>query len=731
MTQTLHGTVVPSKPAVAKVSNGSRVDPIFRPNSVAVIGASNRVGTVGHDLFRNILFSGYTGTLYPVNPKAASIAGVHAYTNIGEIPDEIDLVLIMVPPIVVPQVLEDCGNKGVRGAVIVTAGFKEIGPEGAALEQQAIEVARRHGIALVGPNCLGVINTDADIMLNASFARRMPKHGNIAFLSQSGALCAGILDYARGRDVGFSKFISVGNKADVTEIDLLRYLANDDGTDVILMYLETLVDGRAFIELAREITGELAHRKPILAIKSGRTTQGAAAARSHTGALAGSDAVYDAIFAQAGILRVDTVEELFDFAVGLTRQPLPKGNRFAIVTNAGGPGIMATDAAIRHGLELAKLRPETLESLKAKLPPTANFSNPVDVIGDATCDRYTTALEAVLGDPNVDGLVVLLTPQSMTDIEAIARTIGEIAPTSKKPVLASFFGHVDVSAGVRILEQHNVPNYEFPENASRSLAAMCRYTQWLLRPRTKERHFEVDREAVTQIFAKASGEGRTFLPEAEALAVLKAYGFPLLQHALAKSEDEAAEWFQKIGAPVAMKIASPDVVHKLDVGGVLLNISTPEEARAGYNKITNGVKQKLPSARLFGVEIQAMAAKGVEVILGISKDPSFGHIIMFGLGGTYVEVLKDVSFRLVPIRELGAHNMIKSIRAAKVFDSFRGQPPADTEAIAECLERLSQLIVDFPEITELDINPLIVHAEGKGARVADVRIALAPDAHGP
>ncbi len=720
-----------SRQSAAVPPHSSRLEAIFRPNSVAVIGASNRVGTVGHDLFRNILLSGYCGTLYPVNPKATSIAGVHAYTSVGEVPDEIDLALIMVPATAVPGVLEECGQKGVRGAVIVTAGFKEVGPEGAALERRAVEVAREHEIALVGPNCLGVINTDADILLNASFARCMPEHGNIAFLSQSGALCAGILDYARGRNIGFSKFISVGNKADVTEIDLLRYLATDDSTDVILMYLETLVDGRAFIDLAREITGELAHRKPILAIKSGRTTQGAAAARSHTGALAGSDAVYDAIFAQAGILRVDTVEELFDFAVGFSRQPLPKGNRFAIVTNAGGPGIMATDAAIRHGLELAKLRPETLESLKAKLPPTANFSNPVDVIGDATCDRYTAALEAVLGDPNVDGLVVLLTPQSMTDIEAIARTIGEIAPSSKKPVLASFLGHVDVSAGVRILGQHGVPNYEFPENASRTLAAMCRYTEWLARPRTQERRFEVDQEAVRKIFAEARAEGRTFLPEAEALAVLKAYNFPLLQHALAKNEDEAVEWLQRIGGPVAMKIASPDVVHKVDVGGVLLNISTPEEARAGYNKITNGVKQKLPGARLLGVEIQAMAGKGVEVILGISKDPSFGHIMMFGLGGTYVEVLKDVSFRLVPIRELGAYNMIHSIRAAKVFESFRGQPPADVDAIAECLERLSQLAADFPEITELDINPLIVYAQGKGARVADVRIAFPADAPGP
>jgi acetyltransferase len=707
------------------------MSPIFRPKSVAVIGASNRAGTVGHDLFRNILLSGYAGTIYPVNPKAASIAGVHAYVNIGEIPDEIDLALIMVPATAVSVVLEECGRKGVRGAVIVTAGFKEIGPEGAALERRAVETARKYNISLVGPNCLGVINTDADILLNASFARCMPKHGNIAFISQSGALCAGILDYARGRNIGFSKFISVGNKADVTELDLLRYLAHDDSTDVILMYLETLVDGRAFIQLAREITGELAHRKPILAIKSGRTTQGAAAARSHTGALAGSDSVYDAIFAQAGILRADTVEELFDFAVGFSRQPLPKGNRFAIVTNAGGPGIMATDAAIRHGLELAKLRPETLESLKAKLPPTANLFNPVDVVGDATHERYETALNAVLADPDVDGLVVLLTPQSMTEIEATAQAVGEISQLHQKPVLASFLGHVDVSAGIEILEKHGVPNYQFPENAARSLGAMYRYTQWLKRPRTTERHFDVDTATVRALFDKVLADERTYLPEAEALTVLKAYGFPVLPHGLAATEEEAAELFKKIGGPVAMKVASPDVVHKVDVGGVLLNISTADEARAGFKKITNGVKQKLPGARLLGVEVEAMAGRGTEVILGISKDPTFGHIVMFGLGGTYVEVFKDVSFRLIPIRELSARNMIKSIRAAKVFEGFRGAPPADTDAIAECLERLSQLVDDFPEISELDINPLIVHEQGMGAHVADARIVLAAPPNSP
>jgi acetyltransferase len=700
------------------------LDAIFRPRSVAVIGASNREGSVGKAIFKNILFGGYTGTLYPINPKSPSICGVHAYPSIAEVPEAVDLALVMVPPASAPEVMEECGRKGVKGAVIVSAGFKEVGAEGAALERRVTEIARHYNMPLIGPNCLGVINTDADVMLSASFARCMPKHGNIAFVSQSGALCAGILDYARGRNIGFSKFISVGNKADVTELDLLRYLAQDDATDVILMYLETLADGWKFIELAREITGEQEHRKPILAIKSGRTQQGAAAARSHTGSLAGSDAVYDAIFAQAGILRVDTVEELFDFAVGFSRQPLPKGNRFAILTNAGGPGIMATDAAIRHGLELSKLRPETLEALMAKLPPTANIFNPVDVIGDATSDRYSAALNAVLADPEVDGLVVLLTPQSMTDIEAIANVIGRQAPLYKKPVLASFLGHVDVSAGIKILEEHGIPNYEFPENAARSLGAMCRYTQWLARPRTTERQFTVDKETVRKTFARIRAEGRTFLPEAEAMEVLAAYGFPLLQHAVAKTADEAAALQQKFAGPVALKIVSPDVVHKLDVGGVLLRISTPEEARVGFTKITNGVKQQLPSARLLGVEVQQMAPKGIEVILGISRDPAFGHLVMFGMGGTYVEVLKDVSFRLAPIRELGARNMIRSIRAARVFESFRGQPAADTDAIAECLERLSQLVMDFPEITELDINPLIVHPQGQGAHVADVRIAL-------
>ena len=707
------------------------LEAIFSPQSVAVIGASNRPESVGNAIFKNILLGGFCGTLYPVNPKAPSICGVHAYPNITAIPDELDLALIIVPAAAVPDVLEECGQKGVRGAVVVSAGFKEVGPDGAVLEKRAVEIARRYKMPLVGPNCLGVISTDAQTMLNASFGRVMPKRGNLAFVSQSGALCAGILDYARGRDIGFSKFISVGNKADVTELDLLRYLAEDDSTDVILMYLETLVDGRAFIELAREITGEIVHRKPILAIKSGRTTQGAAAARSHTGALAGSDAVYDAIFAQAGILRADTVEELFDFAVGFSRQPLPKGNRFAIVTNAGGPGIMATDAAIRHGLELAKLRPETLESLKAKLPPTANLFNPVDVIGDAASDRYAVALEAVLGDPNVDGLVVLLTPQAMTEIEGTAECVGKLAPRFGKPVLASFLGHVDVSAGVKILEQHGIPNYEFPENAARSLGAMARYTQWLKRPRTTERRFDVDAEAVRKVFAHVRSEGRTFLPEVDALAVLNAYGFPTLKHGLAKTADEAIALLKKIGAPVVLKIVSPDVVHKVDVGGVLLNISTPEEARVGFEKITNGVKQKLPSARLLGVEVVQQTSKGVEVILGISKDPAFGHIIMFGLGGTYVEVFKDVSFRLVPIRELGARNMINSIRAAKVFEGFRGEPPADTDSIAECLERLSQLVSDFPEIVELDINPLIVHAHGQGAHVADARVVLSTPSDSP
>ncbi|MBI4530475.1 MAG: CoA-binding protein, partial [Candidatus Latescibacteria bacterium] len=536
---------------------------MFAPRAIAVIGASAKEGTVGQSVFQNLLFNRYTGTIYPINPKYKSLLGVRCYSDVKSIGDpEVDLAMIIIPAPVVPGVLRDCGTAGIRNAVVISAGFKEVGGEGVKLEEEAKGVAREMGISLLGPNCLGIINTDPAVSMNASFARTMPQRGNIGFISQSGALCTAILDYARGNNIGFSKFISFGNKADINENDLLCFLADDPQTDVILMYIEDLTDGRRFIKIAREITGERHPSKPILAIKTGRTLEGAGAAASHTGSLAGTDEVYDAILAQSGVLRVETVEDLFDYAMAFANRPLPKDNRVAIVTNAGGPGIMTTDACVRYGLRLSQLTSETVEKLKTKLPPTANFHNPIDVIGDAQSDRYRVALEGVLADEGVDGVIVILTPQNMTDIEAIAGVVWETSQHFPKPVIASFMGLYDVSQGVKVLREHGIPHYPFPESAARSLAAMYRYTQWTHRPRTVERQFTVDQDRVKAIINRAIEGRRRNLPEIEAMEVLKAYGFPTLRSSLVRTGEDAVKYAEEIGYPVVLKIVSPDILHK-------------------------------------------------------------------------------------------------------------------------------------------------------------------------
>ncbi|KPJ63346.1 MAG: acyl-CoA synthetase [Planctomycetes bacterium DG_23] len=700
--------------------------PIFCPKSIAVIGASRRPESVGQAIFRNILLNNYRGILYPVNPKAKGILGVKCYPSVKDIPEEIDLAVIIVPREVVPKVLEECGEKGVKGAVIISAGFKEVGGRGVQLEEQVKRIVRRHDISLVGPNCLGVINTDPEVSLNASFARSIPKRGNIAFLSQSGALCTAVLDYAQGTGFGFSKFISMGNKADVNEIDILHAFAEDPKTDVVLMYLEEVEDGKAFIKLAWDITGEIARRKPILAVKSGRTPPGAKAASSHTGSLSGSDEVYDAIFAQSGVLRVDSVEELFDCAVAFANQPLPQGRRAAIVTNAGGPGIMATDACIRYGLEMAALSPKTKAKMKKRLPAEAIVENPIDLIGDAQNDRYKIALRAVLADRKVDGVIVILTPQTMTDIEEIARVICQISTRATKPILACFMGVVDISKGVKILEEGAVPHYTFPESAARALGNMSQYADWTTRPRTAFKTFKVKKRKVRAIFKKAREEKRTHIPEAEAVEVLEAYGFPVVDYILATSVEECLKAAQKFGYPVVMKIASPDVIHKFDVGGVSVGLDDESSIRRAYREMMRSVKRKMPKASIWGVTIAEMVKGARETIIGMKRDPHFGPILMFGLGGIYVEALRDVTFRLAPIRELSAIRMIESIRAYRMLAGLRGQAPSDLDAIAECLLRLSQLVTDFGEIEELDVNPLMVLEEGKGAKVADARILLRP-----
>lgn len=704
--------------------NDPHLSAILSPSSVAVIGASRDEKSVGYSILRNIFLGKFQGAIYPVNPKAEEISGLRCYPAIGAIPGDLDLAVVIVKAPLVPDVLEQCGRKGVRGVIVISAGFKEVGEEGSALEGQVKEVIHRYRMPLIGPNCLGVLNTDPAVRLNATFAKEMPAAGAIGFLSQSGALCTAVLEYAKTEGIGFSKLISIGNKAGVNEMDLLLALREDPQTKVILLYVEDLSEGRRFIEMAREITGEGKNRKPILAIKSGRTPEGAKAVSSHTGSLAGSDEVYDAIFAQAGVLRVDSVEELFDYARAFASQPLPQGRRVGIVTNAGGPGIMATDASIRYGLELARLEERTVEAMRPRLPATAALHNPVDLIGDAQADRYRTALEAVVKDPGVDSLLALATPQAMTDLPEIARVVADVAGRSDKPVFVCFMGVTDVSSGVKVLEEEEVPHYRFPEAAVRALAAMSRYAQWLDRPRTEVRTFPADRKAAESVIRRAQERRQHSLSQSESLELLKAYGFPVPRFSVARTAADARRVADSIGFPIAMKILSPDVVHKFDVGGVRLGIGDSVEAEGAFQAILDSVARHCPAAKIEGVLIQQMIPKGTEMILGMKRDKQFGPVLMFGLGGIYVEVLKDVTFRLAPVRELGARHMVEAIRGHKILQGFRGQPPADAPALIECVERLSQLTMELDGIEELDINPLMVYPQGQGARAADARVLL-------
>jgi len=765
------------------------IEAIFTPASVAVVGASNRPGSVGRAVFKNILDSDYAGIIYPVNPKAKSICGVRAYPALGDIPDDLDLAVLIVPAAQTPAVAREAAAKGVKALIIISAGFRETGPAGLAIEEELTAVCLEHGMRLVGPNCLGVINTDPATGLNASFARQKARPGNIAFISQSGALCTAVLDFAANKNIGFSKFISVGNKADIGELALIRYLHDDPQTKVIMLYVEELRHGAEFIELVREVTGG-DNPTPILAIKAGRTAEGAAAVSSHTGSLAGSEAVYNALFEQSGVFRAQSVEELFDYAVAFANQPLPRANRMAIITNAGGPGIIATDVTIHSGLRLAQLGETTIEVLRSHLPAAANLHNPVDVIGDARSDRYQAALKAVLNDEGVDGVIFILTPQSMTEIEETAAIIPALAEKSGKPVVASFMGLMDVSTGIEILERHRIPHYHFPEAAARAMSALYQYSSWLHRQHLKEFKLSVDKAAAAKVIETALGDGvvndhgegctrgkisaqattghrrlrqtgrrsvhqirepdrsplsvvgrsvrqhvapcdrlpggSRYLGEVEGNTILAAYGFPVLPARLATSADEAAAAVTEFG-PVAMKIVSPQIVHKSDVGGVRVGVATPDAARLAFEEIVASARRHQPEADIRGVFVQRMANPGVEVILGIKRYPAFGPLLMFGLGGIFVEIFKDVSFRLAPIRHNGARHMVRSIKAFPMLNGARGAAVADQEELERCLLRLSQLATDFPEIAELDINPLMVHEQGKGCSVADCRILLRPE----
>jgi len=702
----------------------AELNSLFYPRSIAVIGASRQPGSVGHSLLANLLMNRYQGVIFPVNPNATSVLGIKCYPRVLEISDDIDLAVIIVPSRLVPQVLDECGQMGIRAAIIISAGFKEIGGEGAKLEREVQEVGRRRDMALVGPNCLGVINTDPLSQMNATFATDMPRSGNIGFISQSGALCVAVLNYAKEANIGFSKFISMGNKAGIAENELLSYLQSDPKTDVILMYLEDLVNGREFMRIARQTTSSTQRPKPIIALKAGRTIPGARAASSHTGSLAGSDRVYDAIFEQSGVIRVETLEELFDYVRGFSSQPLPRGPNVGIVTNSGGPGILATDACIRHGLNVPPLGKRTLARLRQFLPETASLHNPVDLIAEAQAKQYEAALRAVLKDQGIDSAIVILTSTAFTEVDKISAAVAKVARENNKPVFCCLLGVFDVSKGIEILEASGVPNFRFPESAARVVSEMARFTDWLNRPQTRIKKYRVDKSKVGKVFARVRAHGRLFLLESEAYEVLRAYRFPVAISRLARSKEEAKAAARRIGFPVVLKIASPDIIHKVDYGGVRLDLKTEDEVESAYREILDNIRRRQPEARISGLMVEEMARPGKEVILGMNRDAQFGPILMFGLGGIYVEALEDVSFRLAPIREYSALAMIKKTKAHKILDGFRGGPVYDIQAIAECLLRLSQLVVDFEEIRELDINPLLVYEKGQGCRIVDARIIL-------
>jgi len=709
------------------------LDTIFSPQSVAVVGASTTPGKVGHDIFANILKGGYKGILYPVNPNAKSVLSVRAYPNILDIPDDVDVAIIILPPRVALKAIKEAIKKGVKGVVIVSAGFREVGGEGLEIENQIVAICKKAGVRVVGPNCLGVINPLSSVSLNASFSRRMPKPGNISFISQSGALCAAVLDFAADRDFGFSKFISIGNKADVDELDLLRYMHDDKDTEVIMIYLEELKKGLEFVESVKEITsGD--RPTPILVIKSGRTTAGARAAASHTGALAGSEAVYDAIFKQAGIIRVDSIDELFDYAIafayknksetGTFTRKVPGGNRVAIVTNAGGPGIVATDMTVSSGLKLAKFHEETIEALESHLPLTANLYNPVDIIGDAAQDRYENALSSVIKDEDVDGALVILTPQSMTNALGTAEAIVRIDRCTHKPILCCFMGIFDVSSGVKYLQEHGIPVFKFPENTAKAFGALYKYSNWLNRQHLAQFTLKHNKEHAAEIIKNSLAAGKTYLSELDGLELLKCYGFNVLPAQIAKNENEAIEIAENMSFPVAMKIISPQIQHKSDAKGVILQIDSKEKVKQAFQKLIERAKQFNPNTVIEGVLVQKMSQPGDEVILGVNRYPIFGPLLMAGLGGIYVELFKDVVFRLAPIKRNESRRMIKSIKGYNIFKGFRGRPESDIKAIEKSVVSLSNMVTNHPEIAEMDINPLMVHEEGKGATVADYRIIL-------
>jgi acetyl coenzyme A synthetase (ADP forming)-like protein len=695
---------------------------LFKPRSIAVVGASNKPGSVGASVFNNIIQSGFQGIVYPVNPARTSVSGVRCYPDVSALPEVPDLGVLIVPAPIVPRVAEEFGKAGSKSLIVISAGFREIGGEGVAREEELVRIVRKYQMSVVGPNCFGVLNTDPSVRLNATFSDSLPQRGNIAFVSQSGALCSGILRYGVLERIGFSRFVSVGNRAGVDENDLLLSLAQDDATRVILLYIESLADARRFLETAHDVT----EKKPVFVIKSGRTVAGERAAKSHTGSLAqsGRDKLYDALFEQAGVLRLESTADLFRAAKVFASGQMLEGPRLAILTNSGGPGIVAADAAERRGLILPPLQPEIREKLARLFTPSASVANPVDMTGEASPAQFREGVATLLSSPEINGLVVITTSAAIIDFAGIAGAIITGRGSSRKPVVTCAFGLNDLSKEVVRLESSGIPTFAFPEESVAALGDLYRYWAWRTRPKSKVKEFEVDRTAVKHAIARARAEGITALPSHRARELFAAYGIHFPQARQVTRVDEAVAAAEAIGFPVVLKVVSPDILHKTDVGGLMAGLNNASAVRMAWSSVHASLAARAPDARIEGFQVEAMITAGKEVIVGAQDDPVFGPVVMFGMGGVYVEALKDVTFRLSPMRTRSAQMMNEEVRGSALLKGVRGEPPSDVDALCEAIERISQLITQNPEISELDLNPIIVRAVGQGVVAVDARVVL-------
>ncbi|MHC4228530.1 MAG: acetate--CoA ligase family protein, partial [Planctomycetota bacterium] len=691
----------------------------FNPKSVAMVGVSHHKGKVGYEILANMIAAGYEGEIFPVNPQADTTQGLKCYPDLFSIGQVPELVVIVVPARIVPPIMRQCAKIKVKSVIIITAGFKEVGKEGGELEEQVVQIAKRAGIRLIGPNCLGVIAPANK--LNASFGGKLPAEGTVGYLSQSGALLAAVLDMANANGIGFSRLISVGNKADVDELDVIKAFGEDPHTKVIAGYLESIGDGNAFVNQAEAIS----HEKPILLMKPGGTEAGARAAASHTGSLVGDETAYECVFERAGIIRCDSLKSQVDYIQAFANQPLPAGTNVAVISNAGGAGIMAADAIERQGLDFATLSNDTMAMLASNLPAAASLQNPVDVLCDALADRYEFALSVALDDPNVDIALVLLTPQAMTDPTATAEGVVKIA--QRKPgklILACFLGASKMEEGTRILREGKIPCYDSPETAVSTIKVMTEYVRWRSRPKRIVELFPVNRRKAETTIEKHLRQGTCQIGEVASKEILEAYGFAIPKAAVATTSEQAANIARQLGFPVVLKIWSPQIVHKTDVGGVKLGLESPEEVMDAFDLMMYRIPRELPDAEILGVLVQEMVKRGKEVILGMKREPHFGPLMMFGMGGIMVEVLKDVSFHLAPLTAQEALKMLVSTKTYQMLKGVRGQEGVDKEGIAEALQRLSQLATEFPQIKEVDINPYVVGPAGTTAIAVDARISL-------